>query len=84
MTVFGQGGARFSGKQTKGNLKAQIANDPGGVYLYNTAVIGDHWSGTADEMPEGMEFNVVGPDPYNNRSWYATVKRNGYGTVVCK
>lgn len=84
-TTYEQGGANFDGKKTKSNLKAQIANDPDNVQLYSTAVVGsNHWSGFASNLPEGMEFNVVGPDPYTARDWYATVYRNGYGVVKCK
>lgn len=30
----------------------------------------------AEYNPDG-QFCVVGPDPYNNRKWYATVKMSG-------
>jgi hypothetical protein len=34
--------------------------------------------------PAGTELQVVGPDPYSKRNWYATVKvdRNGKVTVT--
>jgi hypothetical protein len=35
------------------------------------------------KAPEGTELSVVGPDPYNKRTWYATVKLNKSGRVVC-
>lgn len=73
--AFEQGGADFrSDKKTKKALKEAIAANPDEVYLYSTSAFGG-WSGMASALPEDMKFNVVGPDPYKNRSWYATVTR---------
>lgn len=78
-----QGGAEFIGKKTKTQLKTCIKTDPSLVYLYNTAVVGNgHWSGYANDLPEDTQFTVVGPDPYTQRNWYATVQRAANGKLV--
>jgi hypothetical protein len=51
---------------------------PNLVYLYSTSAFGNgSYEGPASELPEGMTFCVVGPDPYKSRKWYATVERVG-------
>lgn len=81
---YDQGGAEFAhtGKATKKALKEAIKEDPSMVYLYSTSAVVQGWSGQASELPEGMTFNVVGPDPYANRSWYASVKNNNGKVTV--
>lgn len=77
-----QGGAAFPGtKNTKTALKAAIKEDPSKVRLYCTSEMGPQFSDTADKLPEGVTFNVVGPDPYRRRDWYASVKRGRNGLV---
>lgn len=85
MPRFEQGGAEhYAEKKTKAALKEEIKKNPSKVYLYSTlAFPDDRWSGYAHELPEGVEFNVVGPDPFKARNWYATVKRNAKGEVIC-
>jgi hypothetical protein len=34
--------------------------------------------------PAGTQLQVVGPDPYNSRKWYATVKTDKSGKVTVK
>jgi hypothetical protein len=34
------------------------------------------------ELAEGERLSVVGPDPYNKRSWYATIERKANGRIV--
>lgn len=85
MTDYVQGGAQFTppnGKKTKAALKEMVKTNPSSVRLYATSSMGPQFSGTADTLPEGMEFNVVGPDPYRKRDWYATVKRGPRGALV--
>lgn len=79
-----QGGADFTclGKKTKTALKKTIAENPHSVYLYATSSMGPQYSGPADMLPEDMEFLVVGPDPYNKRDWYASVKRGVRGKLT--
>lgn len=88
--AFSQGGAKFTeiGLQPAQNLKKKkdlkdaIKNVPGNVQLYSTSAFDNEWSGLASEIPEGLTFNVVGPDPYTDRNWYASVKRNSKGAVT--
>lgn len=84
--TYVQGGAdfRFSGKKTKAALKAAIKDDPGEVYLFDTSAFGSKFSGSAKMLPPNISFNVVGPDPYSNRSWYATVYKGRDGVVRVK
>lgn len=85
--TYYQGGADFSGKRTKSNLKRAIKEEPQNVYLYDTTAPilgGPKWTGMASELPEGVIFNVVGPDPFTDRSWYASVYRGKDGVVRVK
>jgi hypothetical protein len=78
-----QGGASFrpgaGKKRTKGALKIAIKENPEQVLLYDTSAFSSKFNGPANSLPKDYCFNVVGPDPYNDRSWYASVKwgRNG-------
>lgn len=36
------------------------------------------------DLPPDATLQVVGPDPYNNRRWYANVTRNSDGVVTVK
>lgn len=73
-------GARYTANgesvQTKAMLKRMVAEDPKTITLYGTS---DFNPGTwkCDELDEGVNYTVAGPDPYNKRDWYATVKRKG-------
>ena len=73
--TYVQGGADFRApKQTKAALKEAIKSDPDSVFLYDTTAIRpSKFSDIATKLPEDFEFNVVGPDPYTARDWYATV-----------
>ena len=77
---FEQGGCRPR-CQTKKQLKEAVRDIPDKVYLYTTSMF-NGWSGRAVDLPDGMQFNVVGPDPERSRKWYATVKKKADGTLV--
>lgn len=78
---YEQGGAE--GVATKKDLKSAALTRPGLLYLYSTSAVGDGgWSGYAATLPEGVTFNVVGPDPYRSRKWYASVTRKGDKVTV--
>lgn len=83
-TEFIQGGANFpvEGNKTKTALKKAIKENPSGVTLYATSDMGPQFNGPASSLPEGTTFNVVGPNPYTKRDWYASVKRGRNGLVV--
>lgn len=83
-TTYVQGGADWicAGRKTKKALREMIHSNPGDVRLFATSSMGPQFSGTADELPEDMQFNVVGPDPYTRRDWYATVKHGARGQLV--
>ena len=93
-TVHIQGGADFPHngspnlkRKTKSALKKAIAEDPTSVHLYDTTApmfkSAPKFTGAANELPEDVTFNVVGPDPYTKRDWYATVTRKG-DKVSCR
>ena len=87
MKNYEQGGADFDGKKTKAALKKAVKENPDQVYLYSTTAIPTSepkWSGKASELPEDLTFNVVGPDPYTARNWYASVARNAKGELTVK
>jgi hypothetical protein len=80
-----QGGVEFmGGKKTKGRLKELIGLNPASVYLYDTSASGSKFNGTVDKLPVGIVFNVIGPDPYSKRDWYASIERDRFGTIRVK
>lgn len=85
-TTYVQGGADFrvKGRKTKTALKEAIKADSSKVYLYDTSAFGSKFSSPASDLPEGVVFNVVGPDPFTRRDWYASVYRNTKGVVAVK
>jgi len=51
------------------------------VALEATSMFGNEYDGALEDAPEDT-YTVVGPDPYTNRKWYATItKRDGKITV---
>lgn len=78
-----QGGADFDApKKSKTAFKAAIKDHPEQVYLYATSSMGPQFRGYASMLPDDVTFNVVGPNPYGDRSWYASVKVGVKGKLV--
>lgn len=83
----GAGPVRVRSKKT---LKDALKGHAGDVVFDNTAMTlgnGEHLGGgqaeyRGDEVPEGVSLSVVGPDPYTDRRWYATVQRTATGVTV--
>lgn len=68
---------------TKAALKAAVKADASQVTFYSTSLVGGQlFDGPVSEMPEGATLSVVGPDPYNSRKWYASIKRGPKGITV--
>jgi hypothetical protein len=68
--------------RTKKALRDQLAADAAEVYFDGTAPPFQTAEGyRANELPEGLRFQVTGPDPYTSRRWYATVVRQSDGSV---
>jgi hypothetical protein len=68
---------------TKKALREAIVDDPASVLLYGTSPLGAQFEGeTAADCPEGVKLQVVGPDPYSRRNWYATIENRGGKIVV--
>ena len=63
--------------KTKKALREAINSDPSGVSLEATSPFGNEYGGSILHMPEGETVYIVGPDPYNKRSWYANLTRHG-------
>lgn len=65
---------------TKKALKAYVAD--GDVRFYRLfSVVEPHMEGYTVVPTHGVKLSVVGPDPYTNRKWYATVEVNATGQV---
>lgn len=90
--MFIQGGvknvsANRSGEviKTKAELKRLVSADPDNVYFYSTGMAGKQFNGKLSELHSTETLTVVGPDPYTNRTWYATVAKNSQtGKVTVK
>ncbi len=62
---------------TKKALKDQAKAHPETIVLEATSVFGNEYDGLADHAPDGSSHTVVGPDPYTDRKWYATIEVRG-------
>ena len=60
--------------KTKKALKEAMVSDPANVVFVTTSAFEDERAIQGDDIPTGAILSVVGPDPYEKRSWYATVK----------
>ena len=58
--------------KTKKALKTLIATVPHQVRLEATSILGNEYAGPITEAPAGR-YDVVGPDPYLSRKWYANI-----------
>lgn len=87
-------GKRIPTKKALKELVAKIASgaidaDSDGVLFDQTSmVMSDRIPGNAtirdlSNAPAGTELSVIGPDPYTKRTWYATIKLDKTGKVVC-
>jgi hypothetical protein len=83
VNVGAQYAADKSDIPTKAALKRAIAANPAEVYFYGTSLIGDNGldTGTLDILAKGVKYSVVGPNPYTNRKWYATVEITVSGAI---
>ena len=79
-------GAYVGGQRPKSKkaLREALAASPGTVFFDSTAAFGAHAGEDlpAVRLPEilgGDVLEVVGPDPYSKRNWYATVAVAGTG-----
>ncbi len=71
-------GARIASKAA---LKRAIKDTPDAVEFDSTSPMGQQYDGGPADIPTGVKLSVVGPDPYTNRKWYATVERTSTGAV---
>lgn len=58
--------------KTKKALALMVATIPHDVKLEATSILGNEYAGPITEAPAGR-FDVVGPDPYTSRKWYANI-----------
>lgn len=63
--------------KTKSQLKKLAKEDPLSIVLENTSMMSNEFDGMARNLPEGQRVYIVGPDPYYNRKWYASMERKG-------
>jgi len=73
-------GERFS---TKKSLREAILADPSIVKFDKTSVFSQVGRDQrdlyvyCDDIRDGEKLSVVGPDPYNDRRWYANICKQG-------
>lgn len=75
-------GANVNGNvpiKTKASLRLLMVTMPEIVSFYGTSEMGPYGKSVfmGDNLPKGYKLQVVGPDPYTKRVWYATVMDNG-------
>lgn len=57
----------------KKTLKEAVAQEPQSVWFQSVGGLFDHFSGGLEDIPRGTVLTIVGPDPWRDRRWYATV-----------
>lgn len=62
----------FQRAKTKKALKEAVADPVAHVALEATSMFGNEYDGNLLDAPNGR-YSVVGPDPYTDRRWYATI-----------
>ena len=73
-------GAKSGGSwvQTKKRLKELLRDKPSDVTFVKTSMFeADQSDIPGDNIPQGVNLSVVGPDPWRQRTWYASVSRRG-------
>ena len=73
-------GAYVNGRRAA-SKKALREADPATVELEATSAFGNEYGGPLSDAPHG-KYNVVGPDPYRDRRWYATITVDAKGIRV--
>jgi hypothetical protein len=51
-------------------------SNPSTVSLEATSLFGNEYGGPITDAPDGT-YTFVGPDPYNSRKFYGTIKKAG-------
>ncbi len=59
---------------TKKALKEAVKNTPEVVLFQDVGGLNKPFYGGLLDIPQGTTLTVVGPDPWRNRKWYASVK----------
>lgn len=57
----------------KKHLRTAVATDPSTVWFESVGGMFLPFAGTVADIPEGVVLTIVGPDPWTDRRWYATV-----------
>ena len=68
--------------RSKRALKLALAEDVCSVAIEDAAHYGLPEPIEASMIPEGEEYEVVGPDPYTDRRWTATITRSNGRVIV--
>jgi uncharacterized protein YciI len=92
MTTWINAGASVNGQRvkTKAELKRLLKSEPQNVAFDTTGEFPyGEWVQTASDLgnrPNHKDeaWQIVGPDPYTNRKWYATVTVNNLKNLVVK
>jgi hypothetical protein len=65
-------------------LREAVTENPEGLYFDVTSPLGPHGNElmTLGELSVGESLQVVGPDPYHRRNWYASVVKTSDGIKV--
>ena len=72
-------GRRFP---TKKALKEAFKAEPALVTLLPTELFTTDMPTLASDVKPGEAWSIVGPNPYSDRRWYATVEHNSKGQVT--
>lgn len=67
--------------KSKKAVKEAVSSFPNTVRLERTSVFGNEYDGPISDAPDGT-YTFVGPDPYNSRKFYGTIKKDSKGIRV--
>lgn len=71
-------GQRFP---TKKALREALSTDPSTVFFDTTSPYDRTGRICGSSIPDDATLTVVGPDPFRNRSWYCSVKKQPDGRI---
>ena len=60
---------------TKKALKEAVKANPSAVRFRDVGGLNASFHGSVEDLPAHATLTVVGPDPFRNRKWYASVKQ---------
>ena len=62
-------------------LEELVKSEPENIMIEDTSLFGNNYKGVLTDIKHGIIY-IVGPDPHNNRKWYASITKTKEGFKV--